>query len=57
MCRLLINHAHGRKAEKRDGNALKVTFDESRAAADDSELVDVWYWPSAVPHIADFEGD
>jgi RNA polymerase sigma factor (TIGR02999 family) len=37
MRRLLVNHAHGRKAAKRGGNVLKVTFDESRAADDDSE--------------------
>lgn len=37
MRRLLVNHAHGRKAAKRGGDALKLTFDDSRAAAADRE--------------------
>jgi len=37
MRRLLVNHAHGRKAAKRGGDALRITFDESRAAGDAGE--------------------
>lgn len=37
MRRLLVNHAHGRKAAKRGGDALKLTFDDARAVAADRE--------------------
>ena len=51
MRRLLVNHANARSAQKRGGDAVRVTLDESRMPADDHDA-DVLELDAALNHLA-----
>ena len=55
MRRILVNYANARKAEKRGGDALRVTIQESHAQTDADTSTEIIALDSAITELASFD--